>query len=205
MIKHVWFDFSETIAFLRKEAHDQLRYAAYAEVVGRSVTPELIREYEELYKKHSHSNAAIFHSLGKPSGYWSEKVNSVNPKELYQLADNDIPEVLKELKALVPISLFSNIELTRVLPTLGIPVEWFTHILNARMVKQPKPALDGFYKMIELSRLSANEILYIGDHVEKDILPAKSVGLLAGLMWTTSKEADYCFGSFQEVLNLLTR
>jgi FMN phosphatase YigB (HAD superfamily) len=202
MIKHIWFDFSETIALLHAEAHNNLRYNSYASVVKKPVTQELIDEYEALYEKNNHSNAAIFRSLGLPGNYWSDKINSVDPSELYKLADESIPEILKKLKEIVPISIFSNIKLGKVLADLGIDTEWFQHILSAGMVKEPKPALDGFYKMIELSQLPPNEILYIGDHVGKDIIPAKKVGIQAGLMWSKSDEADYCFEKFEDVVGL---
>lgn len=81
-------------------------------------------------------------------------------------------------------------------------MELFTHVISAGMIKEPKPALDGYYKMIEFSVLPPNEILYIGDDVGKDVLPAKQVGILTGLMWSKSDEADYCFGGFEEILNI---
>lgn len=202
MIKHVWFDFSETIAFLKKERHDRLRYETYSEIVGKSISDELITKYETLYKKYNHSNSAIFRTLGQTSNFWSECVNAVESSELYELADKNIPNALEEIKKFVPISIFSNIQLEKILPSLNINPEWFTHILSAGTVKEPKPALDGFYKMIELSEIPAEEILYIGDDIGKDVRPAKQVGVLAGLMWKKSDEADYSFEKFEDVLLL---
>lgn len=181
-IKHIWFDFSETIAFLKKERHNRLRYETYSEIVEKPVNKELIAEYENLYRKFNHSNAAIFRSLGQSSNFWSERVNSVEPGELYELADKNIPDVLKKIKDVLPISIFSNIELGKILTSLNINPNWFAYIISAGMVKEPKPALDGFYKMIELSEVPAEEILYIGDDIGKDVKPAKEVGIQAGLM-----------------------
>ena len=201
-IKHIWFDFSETIAFLKKERHDRLRYETYSEVAGKPISDELIAEYENLYKKHNHSNAAIFRSLGQTSNFWSERVNSVESIELYELADKNIPNVLEKIRKFVPISIFSNIQLGKILSSLNINPEWFTHIISAGMVKEPKPALDGFYKMIELSEIPAQEILYIGDDIGKDVKPAKQVGVKAGLMWKKSDEADYSFEKFEDILTI---
>jgi FMN phosphatase YigB (HAD superfamily) len=199
-IKHVWFDFSDTIAFINREAHDKLRYESYAAATGKPVTPELIKEYEELYRKNQKSNAAVFRSLGLPSGYWSDRVNSADPGAFYKLAESTIPAVLQEIRTIVPISIFSNINLEKVLPSLGIQLEWFSHILASSTLKNPKPALDGFYKMIELSVLPPEQILYIGDDVGKDILPAKTVGIQAGIMWHEAPEADYSFKNFEDIL-----
>ena len=203
-IKHIWFDFSETIAFLKKERHNRLRYETYSKVIGKPISNELITEFENLYKKHNHSNAAIFRSLGQSSNFWSECVNSVESSELYELADKNIPDVLEKIRKFVPISIFSNIQLGKILTSLNINPKWFTHILSSGMVKEPKPALDGFYKMIELSGIPAGEILYIGDDVGKDVKPAKQVGVKAGLMWKKSGEADYSFESFEDILEILS-
>lgn len=64
VIRHLWFDFSETIVFLQPEKHNELRYGTYAEVVKKQITKSLKAEYEVLYKEHKQSNAAIFRSLG---------------------------------------------------------------------------------------------------------------------------------------------
>ena len=199
MIKHIWFDFSETIGVIKRDAHNKLRYETYAGIVDKSVTPELIEEYEKLYEQHQHSNSAVFRSLGMPAGYWSDHLSG---SELHSLVDNKIPEILEKLKEIVPISIFSNINLDKVLPTFHIDPKLFTHILSSSMVKEPKPALEGFYKIIELSKLPPEEILYIGDHIGKDILPAKKVGLKAGLIWSSSPEADYNFKNFSEILDI---
>lgn len=201
MIEHIWFDFSETLAFLKKENHDKLRYESYSTLTGRPITESLVREYEELYAKFSHSNSALFRSLGAPSNYWSERIASADPKELYGLFDDRIPEMLKDLSSSLPVSIFSNIQLDRVLPALGIDVKIFSHILSATMVKEPKPALDGYYKMIELSGIAPENILYIGDDVDKDVVPAKKVGIQAGLLWKESDKADYCFKNFEAILD----
>lgn len=203
MLHHIWFDCSDTLAFLNKKNHNRLRYSSYAQVTGRAVDDALINEYEELYKKHSNSNAAAFRSLGKSANFWSERIHSVDPKELYTLADPSVPDILQTLKARLPISIFSNIQLEKILPALGIEPSLFTHILSAGMVKEPKPALDGFYKMIELSQLPPAEILYIGDHVEKDVRPAKRVGIKSGILWKKSVEADYSFHAFEDILRIL--
>jgi len=202
MIKHIWFDFSGTMAVHNKENHNQLRYSSYASIVKKPLTEELIKEYEELCEQHGQSNAATFCSLGLPSNYWSERINSMDPKDLLRLADKDIPEVLNKLQSIVPISLFSNIQLGKVLPALGIEIDLFTHILSAGMVKRPKPASDGYYKMIEISKLLPSEMIYIGDSVEKDILPAKELSMITGLIWSKSDKADYCFENFKDILTI---
>lgn len=202
MIKHIWFDFSETIATIHRDRHNKLRYDSYSKVVGKPVTSELIQEYEELCIQYPNNNSAVFNSLGMSASYWSEQVNSVNPGELYRLKDEDILKVLEEISKIIPISIFSNINQDKTLPALGIDPKLFTHILTTGVVR-PKPALDGFYKMIELSNLKPEEILYIGDHLEKDVLPAKKVGIKSGVVFENLKDADYSFENFKQILEFV--
>lgn len=203
MIKHIWFDFSDTLASVNKDAHDKLRYETYAKVVGRSVTPQLISEYEKLYEERKHSNSAVFKSLGNVAGFWSGLVNAVNPKTFYSLTDPNIPEVLEQLSRIIPISIFSNINLGNILPALGIDLKWFTNILSSSAVGYPKPALNGYYKVIELSAILPHEILYIGDDVGKDVIPAKTVGIKTGVVFEELKEADYFFKDFKDILEFV--
>lgn len=203
MIRHLWLDYSETIASINTEVHDRLRYESYAAIVGRVVSPELITEYEDLYQKNERSNSAVFRSLGQTSNYWSERINSVDPTIFYRLADPEIPGVLRQLKDILPVSLFSNIELQGVLLGLDIDPRWFKHILSSGQVPRPKPALDGFRKIVEMSGIPAGEILYVGDDVGKDVRPAKAVGIKTGLMWKMSAEADYCFKNFEALLETI--
>jgi len=202
-IKHIWFDFSETIAHINKQEHSILKYATYAKVVGKPVNGGLKDEFDREYEEHNHSISDIFYSLGKPANWWSSEIAKIEPLRLYHLAESDIPEMFLKIKGHVPISIFSNIDLEQTLPALGINPEMFEHILSSGMVSKPKPALDGFYKMVELSKLKPNQILYIGDDISKDILPAKEVGIKTGLIWSESDKADYCFNSFDEILKFV--
>ena len=47
-IKHLWFDFSDTISRVNRDEHNKLRYETYAKAVGKPVTPTLIQEFEDL-------------------------------------------------------------------------------------------------------------------------------------------------------------
>lgn len=202
MIKHIWFDFAGTLAILDKQMHDELRYRVYAEVVKKPLNQDLIEEYNEKYKKY-HSNSAVFRNLGLPVSFWSGHVDSINPSIFYSLADKNIPEILLKLKKFVPISLLTNVNTKRVFPVIGLKTEWFSHIIQAGMLKEPKPNPEGFRKIIELTKEFPENILYVGDSVGKDIKPAKAVGMQTCLLWSKSPEADYSATKFEELLNIV--
>ncbi|MBL8031371.1 MAG: HAD family hydrolase [Candidatus Doudnabacteria bacterium] len=197
-IKHVWLDFSDTLASINKELHNQLKYKAYAELTGQPLTPELKAEYDVLYTAQI-SNAAVFQFLGAPANFWTNQLNTLDPNILYTLVEPNAAQYVQQLRERVPVSIFSNIQLDSVLPALGFEPNWFTHILKSK----PKPALEGFYKIVELSNLQPHKILYVGDQVGKDILPAKQVGLTTGLIYSQAPEADYNFETLQDIFKLL--
>ena len=203
-IKHIWFDFSDTIGLINREIYNEILYESYGKAVGKTVDDELKKEYAEEFKKYK-SNSAVFTSLGLPAGHLADCISVVNPKKLYSLTDPEIPDVMKKLRTILPISIFSNNKLDVILPSLGVSLEWFTHILGPDDVSKPKPALDGFYKMIELSGVQPSEILYIGDDVHKDLVPAKTVGIVTGLLWKEDSEADYCFKNFRAISERFVR
>jgi hypothetical protein len=95
VIKHIWFDFSQTIGTFNEEAHDKLRYESYASVVGKPVSRELIEEYKKIFTKYKNSNSAVFASLGLPAGYWSERLTSINPAGFFSLIDDEIPSIFE--------------------------------------------------------------------------------------------------------------
>jgi FMN phosphatase YigB (HAD superfamily) len=202
MIKHIWFDFSGTLTKLNEAALRAFQLEVYSEVIGEKISKNLEKEFFALRDKHK-STSAVFHSLGKPGDFWSKKMNEANFEEIYIIAQPNLPEVLGKIKQLCPISLFANIDPSKILNNIGISESLFTHIIKAGMFERPKPYLDGFYKMLEVINLLPEEILYVGDIVEKDVLPAQSLGIKTGLMWAESNQADYCFRKFEDILNIL--
>ena len=207
MIKHAWFDLEETLTIRTyefNEVHNQLRYETYAEVIGKPLTEELKKEFEKLYAKHG-SNSAVFRFLGRASDFWQKRFNTLEDKTKYYKPVKTVYTTLEKLKEKVPISIFTNLKPDRIESTLKIikvDKSWFKFIISGDDIKERKPALDGFYLMIKKSGLPPEEILYVGDRVNVDILPAKKAGMKTGLVWGKSDEADYSFEKFEDILSL---
>ncbi len=206
MIKHVWFDLEGTLTIRSDEfndAHNQLRYETYAEVVGKPLTEKLKQDFENLYAKHG-SNSTVFRSLGCASDFWQKRFNTIDKTKYYKSVKT-IYTTLKKLKDKVPISIFTNLkpdEVESTLKIINVDKSWFKFIISGDDIKERKPALDGFYLMIKKSGLPPKEILYVGDRVNVDVLPAKQVGMKTCLVWDKSDEADYSFEKFEDILSL---
>jgi FMN phosphatase YigB (HAD superfamily) len=205
-IKHIWFDIAGTLIKHTEayhKAHNVLRYQTYAEAIHKPYDDSIIEEFETLYKQYG-SNSAVFRSLGLDSDYWMNQSSHLIETDFAE-PDPSIYITLEKLKDIVPISVMSNLKLLkiqRILIGSNINEKWFTHILSGDEVKERKPALDAFYKIIELSNLPAKNIFYVGDRIDVDIKPAKKVGMKTGLVWDKSDEADYSFRRFEEILTL---
>ena len=205
MIKHLWFDmagtlYRETRAF--NAEHDELRYTTYAKLVGEANEQKAKEAYDKLYAQHG-SNSAVFRSLGQPSDYWQKVfehlTDSLRP-------DPVVTETLATLGKIVPLSLFTNFKRAKILTLLKqltIPAADFTHILSGDDVSERKPGLEGFHKMVELSGVPANQIMYVGDRVDVDVKPAKQVGMQTCLIYGESSEADYSVQIFGKVENIV--
>ena len=206
MIKHVWFDLEGTLTIRSvdfNEAHNQLRYETYSEVVGKPLTKELKQEFEKLYAQYG-SNSAVFRSLGCASDFWQKRFNKLDKTRYYKPVKT-VYSTLEKLKEKVLISIFTNLkpeEVESTLKIINIDKSWFKFIISGDDIEERKPALDGFYLMIKKSGLPPEEILYVGDRVKVDILPAKEVGMKTCLVWDKSNEADYSFEKFEDILSL---
>lgn len=206
MIKHVWFDCEGTLTVRSatfKKVYDRLRYETYARLVKKPLTDKVRQDFEVLYAKHG-SNSAVFRSLGCASDFWQQCLSTLDKTHDYRPV-KAVFLTLKKLKDKVPISLFTNLKSEGVDTTLkliNVDKEWFTFIITGDDIQERKPSLGGFYAMIKLSQLPPEEILYVGDRVTVDILPAKEVGMKTCFMWGISDKADYSFENFKDILTL---
>lgn len=206
-IKHIWFDMEGTLTVHTPEweaAHDQLLLEKYAHATGKQPSPQLWQEYSQLYRQHG-THSAAFSSLGLASGYWQQHFATLDEQKYYK-PDERVYQTLQKLRAIVPISVYTNAKPARLQNTLRViqvDPAWFTHLLTGDDVVTRKPALDGFHKMIELSNLQPEEILYVGDRLQSDILPVKKAGMQTGFVWGTNSEADFSFECFADIPRLL--
>lgn len=96
------------------------------------------------------------------------------------------PEARRVLESLharhISMGVLSNwdYELPRILESLGLK-QYFAFVLSSAEVGASKPSPQLFERAWQLARsvrpqLQAEECVYIGDHWEKDVLPARSLG-----------------------------
>ena len=207
MIKEMWFDLNGTLTLQTPEfleAQDALCFEAFAKATHQVVNAKVKDAYRAAYKKHG-SKSAVFKALGMPKDFWPSYFSQLD-ESVYYRPDERIYKTIDTIRKVLPIGLLSNSEPDRVERTLravNIDPFWFTHILTSNDISEPKPHPQGFELMIERSDAQPNELVFVGDREDVDIIPAKQFGLITVMVWGQSQEADYSFNDFTGLLSLL--
>ena len=190
-IQHIWWDFGETLyktlpTFAEKKSKRFLEL--YASIIGHTVTPQVEQECLQAYEKHG-SRCMVFMRLGKDKDFWLRNRN-ISVRD-YIVPDESIKQTFHKLtQRFPPHSLFSGKkrnDTKEMLEHIGIDINVFAHVITNDELRYPKPNSEGFYKIVQLSNLSAQEILYIGDRIKADLIPAKKVGMTTALMSLNKK------------------
>jgi len=211
MIKHVWWDLDSTLYKPNKvldDARSRMLYQEYARIMGKKLDANLIDEYKFLLQK-SKSNSKLFHQLGKSFDYIDKLILEVPVEDFIQEQSVAVKLIRSLNKMGVKNSIYSNSPKAYVLKVIGLlgfrPSD-FAYILSAKEAGHKKPDLGGFHKLIKISGILAEEILFVGDRLAVDILPAKKVGLRTAIVWSQNKprSADFAFKSISAMSKSLT-
>lgn len=113
--------------------------------------------------------------------------------------------ILKELQNKYKLGVVSNFSgnLSKIFDEFTL-TSYFNFVLDSYHIGISKPNPQIFKMAVEHCCITPAEILFIGDSVERDIRPAKSLGLKTILLSATtdSSEADYTLASLEELLPL---
>ncbi len=205
-IKHLSFDLGNTLVRENPDfvkTHNELKYQTYAEAIKQPLTDHLRHEFDEKLEKFA-TTSALFASMGFPSDHWQNRFNTLDRSQVYYF-DQTIWETMRKLNQLIPLSIFTTIKKDAAYETLKIAKldpSLFQFIISGDDTPNRKPALDGFKLVIEKAKLPAENILYVGDRVNADIIPAKKTGMQTCLVFGESSEADYCVQDFEKLLEI---
>lgn len=108
--------------------------------------------------------------------------------------DNVLKNMLFKLKKHVRFSIFSNSNkishIKKKLSLIGIPSNIFNPITSSVDIGYNKPDLKAFEGYIKKTKLKPHQILYVGDRVNVDIIPAKKAGMRACIVYDENFESD---------------
>ncbi len=209
MIKYIWWDFDGTIYKIPPQVEkltNELRLKLYSEIKNRPANEEIWKEYNALYQKYK-SHSMIFTSLGKTSEYWWRHRKKIDIVPFLK-EDKQTSKMFREF-AKLPIKhgIYTNnvlSETKKILNAIKINYMLFEHIVTIDDTEAPKPDLTSFRKIIELSKVKPEEILFVGDRLHVDVEPAKALGMKTCLVWSNEEKtaADYTFPHVADVIKI---
>jgi len=132
-------------------------------------------------------------------------LNSLYKRDFY----DDVIINLKRLKKDFKIYIASNSDTKPLMKNIGKEKYLFNGIYTSEKIKAYKPSKIFFEKMLKKINHKREEILFIGDSIEDDIIGANNVGLKTVLInrknnpQYISNEASYLIKNMYELINII--
>ncbi|MDE2590492.1 MAG: HAD family hydrolase [Patescibacteria group bacterium] len=197
-IKVIFFDIGDTLYTNEQleKAYPQKLYELLSLSKGISIDQAKLLLHEtteklKLTEKHVTKVRAMA-ELGYSRAQCHDVFSTVNPYQ-FLAKDQKLDEVITSLAKNYKLGVISNFKrshVVQILEALGLQENFFTFMVTEDIVEKLKPALEPFQKAVELSGVTAQACLYVGDSPSKDMRPAKEVGMTTILMKTHPKQDD---------------
>ena len=196
MIKTIFFDTSDTLysnkTFEKSQAEQPIHLLAELKRISFQDARQLFNAKKtELANKLSHvTKVSVMIEFGVSRQEMQEHMAKLDAHNFLS-ADVDLTKILKSLSKKYKLGIISNIlkkSVTNVLAALCVPLNLFSYFVTVDNTTKSKPDAEPFLKAIELANCSPEEIIYVGDSLTKDIIPAKNVGLKT--IWITKEPTD---------------
>lgn len=215
MIQHICFDIDGTLYGLPQYPDLEERIfdamaRTVAELTGLPLQDVSV-EFKERYAKLD-SNGRVFKTYGLDPNIARGVLASVNIPSFLR-RDERLVELFGKLGDLeIPLSYYSNNSYStaqEILRRIGLRAEQFMFHLTGEAFLKDGKSVAGYEEIARRAQVLPENILYVGDRMQIDILPAKKAGLKAALVtWgRTPKEdvcaADHVFEDIYSVENLL--
>ncbi len=91
-------------------------------------------------------------------------------------------------------------------------LEMFDHIITSDVAKSSKPDIEIFHSSLSITGLRAEEVLFVGDSLHRDIEPAKKAGMLTAHALYGDRnmnedckckaKADYILNNIRDIFNI---
>ena len=184
-LKSIFFDTSDTLytSSVFEEAQSRQPIFLLAKRRNLSVTKAtaLFKETEtELGKTSLHvTKVAVMMKLGISRMEMQESLAELEPSRFLH-PDPHLNDMLRQLHSLYTLGIITNILdtlLTKILAALVLEKQCFRVIVSVDNTTKSKPDPEPFLKALELSHCRAEQCLYVGDSLTKDMIPAKKVGM----------------------------
>lgn len=208
-IKHIWFDLEGTL--LKNPRYDSavedFAYQLYIQETGEQASSQTKHLFDALLKEQKRKSL-IFVALGKSKKFYAEAFATQFPFQQYVSQDRDVQAVISFLKQKkIGLGVYTSLPrgpLVKILGLLGLHPDDFT-LLSGDDVTKAKPDPEGFERIVQFCAVPIEQIIFVGDSEQKDIIPAKGVGMKTILVRGASSLADYSAADFKALLILFQK
>ena len=184
-IKAIFFDVGDTLyhnpEFRDAQSKQPIKQLSEARGITYEEAKALFKKTREELKNRLPyvTKVAVMGELGISRLEMHRYMARLNPKEFLQ-PDKRLGEILKRLGRRYELGIITNVLeelLDKVLDALGIDKSVFRYVVSVDNTKNSKPHEEPFLKALELAGVKAEECIYVGDSLGKDIAPAKRIGM----------------------------
>lgn len=181
----------------------QRQYQAVAEKMGWSVD-KAKKEYKKRLEKFGSNTRTLFSFGIDGAEYFSQLWEKID-LSLYLKKDQKIIKMIRKLKDIRQFILSNSNSLAIIeqkLKLIGLKPKQFEMIFSTLDIGGVKPEPKPFRVALKRMGLKPEEVLYVGDRVETDIVGAKNVGMRTCLVGGVSQYADVSLKNVYEVAGL---
>lgn len=214
-ISHVWFDCDDTLYIQPPELKAEIRRTICTEIALR--TSRSLEEITQEYPARLHefrTNTLAMGSYGIPEDDAREIYNRPDIPSFVR-SDPRLAHTVQQIKDMgILVSVFTNNRrstLIGILRNLGLDIDAFRRLMTAEEV-EPKPSEEGYKEIVECSDVALNELMFVGDRMEADIIPARKHGMNTFLIKKgesihsfdpSTRTHHYVRGSVYEVIDVV--
>ena len=182
--------FLELYAEARKETHKILNYN-FASRHNRAI---YFKRFLEKIEQKPYEYVNLLDDL-----YWNTILDNMKLNsgviELFELLKNN------NIKIAISSNLLLSIQLKKI-KKLGIG-QYIDYILTSEEIGTEKPSKLNFLNVLKYLKLKPNEVIFIGDDFNSDIVGAQNVGILGILINKNINEKCLCFKNFNDIFDYL--
>ena len=214
MIKAIFFDTSDTLynseEFQQAQSAQPIAQLAKIKQTALDEAEEMFEAKKEALKQSlDHvTKVAVMMEFGVSRMEMQECMAQIDAQQFLS-ADVKLFNTLKKLSEDYRLGIISNIlekAVVNVLEALRVEKTLFSYLVTVNNTVASKPNPEPFLKAVELSGLEPDEIVYVGDSLTKDIIPAKQAGMKT--VWVTQEKitddhVDATISSIYEIESVL--
>ncbi|MBT3814490.1 HAD hydrolase-like protein [Candidatus Woesearchaeota archaeon] len=179
---------NELIEKVVEEYHCRIHENNLLEYTAR-FSNNLKRHYHDLVRKHGSNGKVFTHEFETSPGFFAKIVGKTDFSSILT-KDHKLIDTIDTIKqkgiqlGLLTTERYDTV--TTIANVLGLSLDDFVvntgaeyPILCSENVKEKKPSLEGFQKIITITNATPNKIAYVGDSLTKDVHPPLSLGMNA--------------------------